>query len=56
LKVQDGTDRSKVVYVVERIYQSEETMNMDGRVRTAYPKTWWPSFMLFSNVHAQARH
>ena len=55
LKVLDGTDRSKAVYVVKHDYTPAKTMKMDGRVQTAYPRKNWSSFMLFNNAHPQVK-
>ncbi len=55
LKVLDGKNRSKAVYVVKHDYTPAKTMKMDGRVQTAYPRKNWSSFMLFNGAHPQVK-
>jgi hypothetical protein len=50
-KVLEGRDRSKAVYVVKHEYTPANSVKMDGRVQTTYPRKNWSSFMLFNNAH-----
>jgi lipopolysaccharide biosynthesis glycosyltransferase len=51
MKVLDGVDRSKAIYVVQHDYTPSQTVKMDGQTQTSYPRKNWSSFMLFNNAH-----
>ena len=46
-----GLDRRKAVYVVKHAYQPANSIKMDGKVQTAYPRKNWSSFMVFNGAH-----
>ena len=43
--------KDKAVYVVKHVYTPANTLKMDGKLQTAYPRKNWSSFMLFNNAH-----
>ena len=45
------TKTPKAVYCVQHDYQPKESIKMDGKVQTTYPRKNWSSFMLFNNAH-----
>jgi hypothetical protein len=51
MKVLDGVDRNKAIYVVQHDYTPSQTVKMDGQTQTSYPRKNWSSFMLFNNAH-----
>lgn len=48
-------DPSKAVYCVHHNYQPKETVKMDGKAQTSYPRKNWSSFMLFNCGHPSTR-
>jgi lipopolysaccharide biosynthesis glycosyltransferase len=44
-------DPSKAVLCAQHDYQPKDTVKMDGKVQTAYPRKNWSSFMLFNCEH-----
>ena len=51
MKVLDGVDASKAVYVVKHDYVPAKAVKMDDKVQTSYPRKNWSSFMLFNGAH-----
>lgn len=51
MKVLNGVERDKAVYVVQHSYTPVNAVKMDGRAQTTYPRKNWSSFMLFNNGH-----
>lgn len=49
--VLDGVDRSKAVYVVQHDYVPSQSVKMDGKTQTTYPRKNWSSFILFNGRH-----
>jgi len=48
-------DPSKAVVCAQHDYQPKDTVKMDGKVQTAYPRKNWSSFMLFNCEHPSTR-
>ncbi|MFK0298107.1 hypothetical protein ACIQTU_02695 [Brevundimonas sp. NPDC090276] len=44
-------DPSKAVYVVQHEYTPQQTVKMDGKTQTHYPRKNWSSMMLFNGRH-----
>jgi lipopolysaccharide biosynthesis glycosyltransferase len=44
-------DPAKALYVVKHDYSPINTIKMDGREQTSYPRKNWSSFMLFNGAH-----
>ena len=55
LKVLEGRERSKAVYVVKHDYVPKNSVKMDGRAQVAYPRKNWSSFMLFNGAHPRVQ-
>jgi lipopolysaccharide biosynthesis glycosyltransferase len=51
MKILEGTDRNKAIYVVKHDYTPANEMKMDGQTQTSYPRKNWSSCMLFNNAH-----
>lgn len=51
----DYRDASKAVYCVHHDYKPKETVKMDGKVQTTYPRKNWSSCMLFNCEHPSTR-
>jgi len=45
----------KAVYCVQHDYRPKETVKMDGKVQTTYPRKNWSSLMLFNCEHPAVR-
>jgi hypothetical protein len=45
----------KAVYCVQHDYQPKESVKMDGKAQTTYPRKNWSSLMLFNCVHPSVR-
>ncbi|MEM6727809.1 MAG: glycosyltransferase [Pseudomonadota bacterium] len=54
-KILDGIDDSKALYVVQHDYTPAQSVKMDGKQQTTYPRKNWSSFMLFNNAHPKVR-
>lgn len=50
-KVLESVDPSKAVYVVQHDYVPANSIKMDGKAQTTYPRKNWSSFILFNNAH-----
>ncbi len=48
-------DPSKAVYCVQHDYQPKDSVKMDGKVQTSYPRKNWSSCMLFNCEHPSTR-
>ncbi|MBS3650948.1 glycosyltransferase [Pseudaminobacter sp. 19-2017] len=48
-------DPSKAVLCAQHDYKPKESVKMDGKVQTAYPRKNWSSFMLFNCEHPSTR-
>ena len=55
LRVVEGRDRNKAVYVVKHDYVPKKSVKMDGRAQTPYARKNWSSFMLFNNAHPRVK-
>jgi lipopolysaccharide biosynthesis glycosyltransferase len=51
----DYNDPSKAVYCVQHDYQPKDSVKMDGKVQTAYPRKNWSSCMWFNCAHPSVR-
>ena len=51
MRVLDGVDSKKAIYVVQHDYTPRQAVKMDGQAQTTYPRKNWSSFMLFNNAH-----
>lgn len=49
------SDPAKAVYCVHHDYKPKETVKMDGKPQTTYPRKNWSSFMLFNCGHPSTR-
>lgn len=49
--VLDGLDPAKAVYVVQHEYDPAQSIKMDGKKQTIYPRKNWSSFMVFNCAH-----
>lgn len=49
--VLDGLDPTKAVYVVQHEYDPSQSIKMDGKRQTFYPRKNWSSFMVFNCAH-----
>lgn len=47
----DGLDKSKAVHVVQHDYSPSQTIKMDGKQQTVYPRKNWSSFIVFNGAH-----
>lgn len=47
----DTLDDSKAVHVVQHDYRPAQSIKMDGRNQTAYPRKNWSSFMVFNGAN-----
>jgi len=48
-------DPSKAVYCVQHDYQPKDSVKMDGKVQTSYPRKNWSSVMWFNCAHPSTR-
>jgi hypothetical protein len=48
-------DEGLAVACVQHDYQPTNTVKMDGKIQTVYPRKNWSSFMLFNCVHPSTR-
>lgn len=48
-------DPSKAVLCAQHDYQPKDSVKMDGKVQTSYPRKNWSSFMLFNCEHPSTR-
>lgn len=53
--VLEGVDVSKAVYVVQHDYVPSQTVKMDGKSQTTYPRKNWSSFILFNGSHRSVK-
>jgi len=53
--LQAYNDPSKAVYCVQHDYQPKDSVKMDGKVQTSYPRKNWSSCMLFNCEHPSTR-
>lgn len=49
--VLDGLDPAKAVYVVQHDYTPSQSIKMDGRSQSVYPRKNWSSFIVFNGAH-----
>ena len=49
------TKTPKAVYCVQHDYRPKESVKMDGKVQTAYPRKNWSSLMLFNCDHPSVK-
>ncbi len=47
----DSLDPSKAVYVVQHDYSPSQSVKMDGKQQTVYPRKNWSSFIVFNGVN-----
>jgi lipopolysaccharide biosynthesis glycosyltransferase len=47
--------RDKAVFVVQHEYTPANTIKMDGKQQTLYPRKNWSSFILFNNAHPEVK-
>jgi lipopolysaccharide biosynthesis glycosyltransferase len=47
----DSLDPNKAVHVVQHDYEPSQTIKMDGKQQTIYPRKNWSSFMVFNGAH-----
>lgn len=48
-------DPTKAVYVVQHEYTPQQTVKMDGKTQTQYPRKNWSSMMLFNGRHPDVK-
>lgn len=48
-------DPAKAVYVVQHEYTPQQTVKMDGKTQTQYPRKNWSSMMLFNGRHPDVK-
>jgi hypothetical protein len=51
MRLLDGADLQKAVYVVKHDYTPANSLKMDAQAQTSYPRKNWSSFILFNNAH-----
>jgi lipopolysaccharide biosynthesis glycosyltransferase len=54
-KVLDYRDDNKALYVVKHDYKPTESLKMDGKTQTQYPRKNWSSFMWINCGHEQVK-
>jgi len=54
-RVLDDLDPEKAVYVVQHEYQPAQSIKMDGKKQTVYPRKNWSSFMVLNCAHPDVR-
>lgn len=54
-RVLDGLDPNKAIYVVQHEYQPAQSIKMDGKKQTVYPRKNWSSFMVLNCAHPDVR-
>lgn len=55
LTVLEGLDPSKAAYVVQHDYTPSQSIKMDGKSQTVYPRKNWSSFILFNGAHPDVK-
>lgn len=53
--VLEKLDPTMAVYVVQHDYQPSQTIKMDGKRQTVYPRKNWSSFMVFNCAHPDVK-
>lgn len=48
-------DPAKAAYVVQHDYTPAQTIKMDGRTQSIYPRKNWSSFIVFNGAHPQVK-
>ncbi|MEX0409750.1 glycosyltransferase [Aquibium sp. LZ166] len=48
-------NRTKAIYVVKHEYTPANTVKMDGKTQTYYPRKNWSSFILFNSAHPDVK-
>ncbi|WP_230534252.1 glycosyltransferase [Microvirga roseola] len=51
----DNLDPSKAVYVVQHDYSPSQTIKMDGKQQSTYPRKNWSSFIVFNGSHESVK-
>lgn len=51
----NGLDDSKAIYCVQHDYTPSQSVKMDGKQQTIYPRKNWSSFMLFNCSHPDVK-
>lgn len=54
-RVLEGLDPEKAVYVVQHEYEPAQSIKMDGKKQTVYPRKNWSSFMVLNCAHPDVR-
>lgn len=54
-QVFEGLDPAKAVYCVQHEYVPANSVKMDGKQQTVYPRKNWSSFMLFNGSHPDVK-
>lgn len=54
-RVLKGLNPEKAVYVVQHEYQPAQSIKMDGKKQTVYPRKNWSSFMVINCAHPDVR-
>jgi lipopolysaccharide biosynthesis glycosyltransferase len=51
----DNLDQSKAIHVVQHDYSPSQTIKMDGKQQTIYPRKNWSSFIVFNGSHEHVK-
>jgi lipopolysaccharide biosynthesis glycosyltransferase len=54
-RVMDGVSADKAVYVVQHDYTPAQSIKMDDKQQSIYPRKNWSSFILFNNAHPKVQ-
>lgn len=54
-EVLNNVATDKAVHVVQHDYTPSQTIKMDGKVQTVYPRKNWSSFILFNGAHPDVK-
>jgi hypothetical protein len=51
----EDLDPSKAIYVVQHAYSPSQSIKMDGKAQTVYPRKNWSSFIAFNGRHPDVK-